>query len=336
MLKKANIQWSGKTLCNQIEKGQVLFDCAVQRNPVWDLSRKSLLIHSMVEGYPIPPFYFARRSDKKYDALDGLQRSTAIGEFLHEEYGLAEDTPSITDDDGNQIEVAGKKMSELPEWAQDNIKDYSLTIYYFEDITDDEISELFFRINNGKPLTSIELTRVKAKCLGEFQQIAAHELISSSVTEVGKKRYTDENIAMQTWMLCFCDTKDFSTKVFRPCIESADVTEGHVAKINASMDSVLEVCNSLDVSVKEEKRILKKIKTRSHLVSSIYLAMRFADAGRTNDEFRNAVCRFFDCPRSSVSEKYNNSVGSGSAKPEKIRARIEALESLLEIEKREE
>ena len=53
MLKKANIQWSGKTLRNQIEKGQVSFDCAVQRNPVWDMSRKSLLIHSMIEGYPI-------------------------------------------------------------------------------------------------------------------------------------------------------------------------------------------------------------------------------------------------------------------------------------------
>ncbi|MDU1961675.1 MULTISPECIES: hypothetical protein [Enterocloster] len=48
MLKKANIQWSGKTLRNQIEKGQVSFDCAVQRNPVWDVSRKSLLIHSML------------------------------------------------------------------------------------------------------------------------------------------------------------------------------------------------------------------------------------------------------------------------------------------------
>lgn len=33
MLKKANIQWSGKTLANQIKNGMVLFDCAVQRNP---------------------------------------------------------------------------------------------------------------------------------------------------------------------------------------------------------------------------------------------------------------------------------------------------------------
>lgn len=93
MLKKANIQWSGKTLRNQIEKGQVSFDCAVQRNPVWDMSRKSLLIHSMIEGYPIPPFYFARKDDGKYDALDGQQRSLSIKGYLDGEFPLSDDTP---------------------------------------------------------------------------------------------------------------------------------------------------------------------------------------------------------------------------------------------------
>lgn len=329
MLKKANIQWSGKTLANQIEKGMVLFDCAVQRNPCWDASRKSLLIHSMIEGYPIPPFYFARRSDKKYDALDGLQRSTAIREFLNEEYVLSADTPPIMDEEGYSIEISGKKMSELPEWAQDAIKDYSLTIYYFEDITEDEISELFFRINNGKPLTSIELTRVKAKCLKEFQQIASHGLIAESVSEAGKKRYTDENIAMQAWMMCFSEVKDFSTKAFRPCIETADVTEGQIQKIKGAMDSVKNVCGSLVPESKADKRVLKKIRTRSHLVSSIYLAMRFIEEGKRQEEFMEAVYKFFDCAKTSISEQYNNSIGGSSARPEKIRERMAALDSLL-------
>ncbi len=329
MLKKANIQWSGKTLYNQIEKGQVLFDCAVQRNPVWDLSRKSLLIHSMIEGYPIPPFYFARRSDKKYDALDGLQRSTAISGFIHEEYCLTEDTPQIMDEDGSPVEVSGKKMSELPEWAQDSIKDYSLTIYYFEDITDDEIAELFFRINNGKPLTSTELTRVKAKCIKQFQEIASHELINSSVTETGKRRYAHENIAMQAWMLCFTDVMDFSTKVFRPCIEKADVTDSQMEEMKAAMDYVKSVCDSLNPADKADKRVLKKIKTRSHLVSSIYLAEKSIKAGISQDDFGKKIYKFFDSAQTSIDAEYNKSVGSGSAKHEKVKARVEALDLLL-------
>ena len=143
MLKKANIQWTGKTLRNQIEKGQVSFDCAVQRNPVWDVSRKSLLIHSMIEGYPIPPFYFSRRTDGKYDALDGQQRSLAIKGYLDSDFSLSEDTPTVSDENGYPVAVAGLEISELPEWIQDNIKYYSLTIYYFEDITEEEIAELF-------------------------------------------------------------------------------------------------------------------------------------------------------------------------------------------------
>jgi len=51
MLKKANIQWSAKTLTNQIQKGNVLFECAIQRGYVWDNAKNSLLIHSLIEGY---------------------------------------------------------------------------------------------------------------------------------------------------------------------------------------------------------------------------------------------------------------------------------------------
>ncbi len=328
MLKKANIQWSGKTLRNQIEKGQVSFDCAVQRNPVWDVSRKSLLIHSMIEGYPIPPFYFARRDDGKYDALDGQQRSLAIKGYLDGEFPLSEDMPAVTDENGYPVIITGMMFPELPEWAQDNIKDYSLTIYYFEGITEEEIAELFFRINNGKPLTSVELTRVKAKSILKFQEIAKHEMIAGAITEAGKRRYNDENVAMQAWALCFSDCRDFTTKGFRPLIESAAVTEEQVQEIGQALDYVKEVSELLNPEEKTDKRVLKKIKTRSHLVSCTYVALKALRAGKSVDELKAVLYRFFDSNQTSVSEIYNKSVGSGSAKPDKVQSRVQVLDSL--------
>lgn len=329
MLKKANIQWSGKTLRNQIEKGQVSFDCAVQRNPVWDVSRKSLLIHSMIEGYPIPPFYFARRDDGKYDALDGQQRSLAIKGYLDGEFPLSEDMPSVTDENGYPVIITGMMFPELPEWAQDNIKDYSLTIYYFEGITEEEIAELFFRINNGKPLTSVELTRVKAKSILKFQEIAKHEMIAGAITEAGKRRYNDENVAMQAWALCFSDCRDFTTKGFRPLIESAAVTEEQVQEIGQALDYVKEVSELLNPEEKTDKRVLKKIKTRSHLVSCTYVALKALRAGKSVDELKDILYKFFDSSQTSVSEIYNKSVGSGSAKPDKVQSRVQVLDSLI-------
>ena len=43
-MQRFNINWTAKTLCNQMKKGAVNFDNAVQRSLVWDDSKKSLLI----------------------------------------------------------------------------------------------------------------------------------------------------------------------------------------------------------------------------------------------------------------------------------------------------
>lgn len=329
MLNKANMQWTSKKIKNEIEKGNLNFDCVVQRNLVWDNNRKSLLMHSMIEGYPIPPFYLAKRADGRFDALDGQQRSNAIKDFLTEAFVLTDNTPPITDENGYVVEIAGKKFSELPEWAQDNIKDYSLTIYYYEGITDEEIAELFYRINNGKPLTSVELTRVKAKSLEKFQEIAHHQLIAESITEVGKKRYNDENVAMQAWTLCFTDMRDFTTKEFRPFVETAEVAEDHVKILNRSMDLVHNVINGLNAEKKEEKRLIRKLRTRTHLVSAIYLAKKALEMDMPEQQFKIIVCKFFDDVKASTNRDYNMSVGSGSAKPERVKLRVQVLDSLL-------
>ena len=47
MLKRANIDWNGKKLVNLVQKGVITFDNAIQRSYIWDVKRKSLLIHSM-------------------------------------------------------------------------------------------------------------------------------------------------------------------------------------------------------------------------------------------------------------------------------------------------
>ncbi len=67
MLNRSNMQWSGKTLANQIKKENVLFDCAVQRSFVWDMTKKRMLIDSIIRNYPINALFFNRRKDFRWD-----------------------------------------------------------------------------------------------------------------------------------------------------------------------------------------------------------------------------------------------------------------------------
>lgn len=59
-LRKANITWRAEQIASMIKGKKISFDNLIQRSFVWDKTRKSELIESMIIGYPIPPIYAKR------------------------------------------------------------------------------------------------------------------------------------------------------------------------------------------------------------------------------------------------------------------------------------
>lgn len=328
-MNRLNVQWSAKTLVNQMKRGNVNFDNAVQRGLVWDVEKKSLLIHSMVYGYAIPAMYFTRDENKVYDSLDGKQRSNAICEFMNDEFALATDTPPVYDDEGNMDDISGMTFSQLPEWVQDRINEYSLTIYYYEDMTEQEIREFFRRLNNGKPLTAVELTRVNTPCLVVFQQLAEHDAIQNVVTAAGKRRFTDENIAMQLYHMATVENPDFSTKSFREWAKSVETDNEVIGKIQSGLDAYCAFFAELDPAA--DKKILRTIKTRTHFVSCAYYCYLAVQKEATQDEINQTLRTFFS-GNPSTSEDYNKTVGSGSAKPGAVQTRQRIMQELAGVE----
>lgn len=337
-IKKANIQWSAKQLTKSIEKGTIIFDNAVQRGYVWDQDRKSLLIHSMLEGYPIPAF-FASKDENGYSMLDGKQRSEAISGYINNQYfltNLPEVMAEITvqDSDGKkkvieeEIDINGSYFSDLPEELQDKIKDYSLTVYYFDGITEEEINEMFFRLNNGKPLTAIELTRVKAKSLEKFQEIGKHELFTSTLTEKAISKYTHEDLVIKSWVMLFTENPDLATKNIRSIVEAKDVTDEQADNLKTIYNKVLEVYTSLtSTGDKQDKKTAKKIITRTHFLSLLPIISKQIDSNSWNTEqFTSWIKHFFGSDEgTTINEEYNELARSGSNKPDNIKRRLEIV-----------
>lgn len=324
---RSNIQWTAKTLYNQMKKGNVNFDNAVQRSLVWDNDKKSLLIHSMVYGYAIPAMYFTKENGI-YDSLDGKQRSNAIAGFLVDEYALSDNTPKVYDEDGAEYDISGMTFSQCPEWVQDKVKDYSLTIYFYEDMTEDEVREFFRRLNNGKPLSAVELTRVNTPSLAKFQKIAKHKAIQFVTTAAAKKRFTDENIAMQICNLILSDAPDFSTKAFREWAKSVEISEETANDVMTALNHMFYFISTLDTSDDQaDKKLLKTIKARTHFVSAVYFCY-YADKNCIDQIAINNKLREFFNGKPSISEEYNKTVGSGSAKPTAVQTRQKAMQNL--------
>lgn len=327
MLNRSNMQYSGKKLANQVRAGNVLFDCTVQRSFVWDITKKRMLIDSMLRNYPINALYFNRRGDGKYDALDGKQRSNAIRGFIDGEYTLDNLEP-FYNENNEEFDANGLKFEELPKWMQDQICDYSITIYYFDGITDEEVAEFFYRINNGKPLSAIELTRVKAGALDKFQRIAALPAIADAISDKGKLRYNDETVAMQAWAICFMTNPDFTTAKFRDVIQEAEVSEDQVQRLTDACDYVSAYLRTLNTDDKDGARIYKRVRSKTHLVSAIYLANKVLDK-MTAEEFGEKLDVFFRGNETSISPEYNAACRSGSARDTAIATRKAALDRLI-------
>ena len=324
-MQRFNINWTTKALVNQMEKGKVNYDNAVQRSLVWDIEKKSLLIHSMIYGYAIPAMYFTRDGNGVYDSLDGKQRSNTFSEYLHDEFALSTDTPAVVDDNGCVDDVSGLYFSQLPEWARDRIKDYNLTIYYYEGMTETEVRELFRRLNNGKPLSAIELTRANVPSLAVFQQLARHKAIQLVVSEAGRKRFTDEMIAMQIYQLMTEESPDFSTKPFREWASKAEVNSEVLDTINAGLDAYLVFARSLmDVN----NRVLRTVKGRTHFISCAYYCSLAVQYDVSQDEINHTLTEFFS-GHPSVSPEYNHTVSAGSAKSTSVQTRRDVMRALL-------
>lgn len=310
MLVKSNISWNAKQINKMVEKGTISFDNAIQRGYVWDIKRKSLLIHSILMGYPVPPFYATKR-DGVYDMLDGKQRSNAIVEFINDKFAL-KGIPEVQNPEDTEIEedINDMKFSELAEEYRDLILSYTFTIYYYDGITDEQINEMFYRLNNGKPLSAIELSRAKAKSLDVIRRLAKHELFTSTLTEAALAKYVADDLVVKTYVMLFTDTYDLSSKNVRCVIENTEITEEQEERMTETFDAYFELYREV---VEMSKSVAKKLIQKVNLLSMMPVVNDETDA--------STVIKFFE----NVSDEYKETCSNGTNSSANVKKRVEIL-----------
>lgn len=294
------------------ERGNLSFDNAVQRSFVWKNTSKdnrmSMLIDSMMRGLPIPPMYcnciFEDVKNKVYDFLDGKQRTTTIIKFLNDKFSLV-NIPIFEEEDGTEIDLNGKTYSQLPEEYQDRIKTYSLTVYYYENMEQEDAIEMFRRLNNGKSPTAIELTRANAGSINEIMKLGSHELFRIALSERSLAGYANEDIVIKTWILLYGDRKSFETKSVRPIMKDANITEDQVEEISKLFDSYVEVYNIL--IDEKERKAARKLLNKTNMISLMSIFKKAMDDDIKTRVIKNWIFTFFgkESGNGSTNDQYN-------------------------------
>jgi hypothetical protein len=81
--------FSIRLLKEQIDDGTLVLADDFQRRRIWDDSKASRLIESLLINVPIPVCYFTELEDGSCSVIDGQQRLTAIYRYMNNEFSLA-------------------------------------------------------------------------------------------------------------------------------------------------------------------------------------------------------------------------------------------------------
>ncbi|OGZ72196.1 MAG: hypothetical protein A2908_02300 [Candidatus Staskawiczbacteria bacterium RIFCSPLOWO2_01_FULL_38_12b] len=168
-----------------------------QRGPVWSKKQKQLLIDTILRDLDIPKFYIRTVNNGQYEweVVDGQQRLRAIWEFKKGLYKIAKDADPV-----NNINIANLSYNDMSEDFKDKFESYTLDIVELADATQDEVAEMFLRLQNGSTLKAAEKRNALPGEMKDFiRELAKHDFFNNC--DFKNKRFDFDQVAAQCMLL---------------------------------------------------------------------------------------------------------------------------------------
>lgn len=168
-----------------------------RRAGIWDLTRKSRLIESLLLRIPLPVFYVASSHDERWSVVDGLQRITTLKEFLHDKSLTLINLEFLQ-------ELQGKRFDQLSRQMQRRIQETEVTVHVIQPGTPSAVMfNIFKRINTGGlPLSPQEIRHAIKQ--GSATRLLKELSESKDFKEATGGSIKDERMADRECILRFC------------------------------------------------------------------------------------------------------------------------------------
>ena len=324
--KERTLQW----INDQYSRGVISFSHKLQR-PIgqWNPKMKSLLIHSLLVGFPVNPIYTVEENGVIY-TLDGSQRTSTCIEYLENKFALSKDILDISimvKENGESIvksySIAGKKFKKLDEEVQRLLLSCQLEFCTLSDYTDEDVREMFRRQNSGKSLNGkqLRITKQSDQFSSLVFELANHPFMDKLMTKAQRKNGTDRDIIIQTFMLIQTNQNEDYTSFRSKDIDSfvadhSDTIPGDkvnslretMDKFNSAFESELKVpVTSIPMVLYSGYRIIRDKKSFTKLIEII-------------NEFLNGY---------ENNEEYKSYVQSGTSGSESVKSRLNYWKNLI-------
>jgi len=298
-----------------------------QREEVWTINKKQLLIDSILNGWHLPKLYFRKVDENSFECVDGQQRLTAIIEFIEDQLNLAPDSAA---------KFNASKYSELPDKASDDFDDYELDIEEIEDAEDSELEELFARLQLGTPLNTAEKLNAIGGDLRGFCHTISKEVFFTNKIALRNTRYAHFEIAAR-WL--FIEARGIQPQVRFPQLEGFLKENRTFSRESETAKLVIRALKYLENAFSQKCTALR---SRANVLSICMLASKVVAQKldkNTAELFGRFVVKFFDDLSAEIQKgrastekellRYQQAISAGSADGPSIKRRINILSKRL-------
>lgn len=294
---------------------------------MWSSLTKSMLVWSILADSYIPPVVLLKDADGVddkgkqqfvYEICDGLQRLSSLFDFMNDNFKLHVSTPEV-EVDGVVYDLEGLLFSELSEECKDRISGYRLSIQCIENYTSDEAEMLFYNINSGVALSTIQKSKPK---LGEeictfmreqLEKLFFTQGINLSATQA--IREDDFYLLLASIMLLDEGYSGYKSISMSECLKYAEILRN-----SFSDDKKLEVMEITDY-LSQVFTVKTKYLRKNNVPPILILAKQALVDNIDTDCFKSFLDEFF----AKESEEYKEFSGSGNVKLVNVGGRMSVL-----------
>ncbi len=215
-----------------------------------------MLIDSILKRYPLPKIFVGtsiRDGRTKRIVIDGQQRMTTILEFIGNRFSLNKPYSGP---------FRGMSYKDLPEDVQRNFLSYSLDFNEFQNWSDEEIRDVYNRVNKYSfPLTKQELRR--ADFPGDFlklsEELSVNEFFEAAkiFTPANRRRLADVEYTSELLLVLIDGPQDKKTNLDAAYLECREWPMKEVCK-----KKFLAVLNHLALVFDEDHFPISKTRFR--------------------------------------------------------------------------
>ncbi len=274
--------WSIERIYKNFSKSQIDFYIDIQRGEVWNKSRASLYIHSLLldlGSYEAPFLINKRTSDNVDEVMDGKQRGlSSLIRFINNEYKLTglKNEPLIYYN-GKFYQINGKRFKDFPEELQDKLMLTQIPIAYTKDATQQQKALIFTRTNNYRAMNSFDIARAYKKDMSDILSLADHEIFKILIGKAQIKKLNHHRIIMKSWIALFDKEPSFEKPHVDKVMKEVFMSEEEQNQLRETYDMLLEAYKYIQTLEDVDKKVFKRILNITSFLSYISFVERFDD-----------------------------------------------------------